>query len=182
VDAHGGLVWDEAGFEALAGKVAADLPGRTAAVVADVVRVLGAWQQADRRLSGPADLVLLPALADMRAQVGRLVHRGFVAEVGADQLPQLPRYLRAVQARLDKLPESPGRDRLAMDQIAAVEEAYLNRVAALPAGRPPDAALVKVRWMLEELRVSLWAQQLGTPYPVSETRIRKALEAQGSRV
>jgi len=177
VDTHGGPVWDEPGFEALAGKVAAELAERSGAVVADVLRVLAAWQETDRRLSGPADLVLLPALADMKAQVGRLVHRGFIAEVGAGQLGQLPRYLRAVQARLDKLPESPGRDRLAMDKIAAAEEAYLNRVAALPEGRPPDARLVAVRWMLEELRVSLWAQQLGTPYPISETRVRKALEA-----
>ena len=138
-------------------------------MLADVLRVLARWREADRRLSGRADLVLLPALADMKAQVGRLVHRGFVSEMGAAQLAQLPRYLQAVQVRLDKLADSPGRDRLAMDRIVAVEEAYLNRVAAIPQGRPPDAGLVAVRWMLEELRVSLWAQQLGTPYPVSET-------------
>ncbi len=177
VGLHGGPVWDQDGFEALVGKVGGDLVARTGQVVTDVLRVLAAWQETDRRLSGSADLALLPALTDMKAQVGRLVHRGFVAEVGAAQLPQLPRYLRAVQARLDKLPDSPGRDRLAMDKIVAVEEAYLNRVAALPEGRPPGDGLTAVRWMLEELRVSLWAQQLGTPYPVSEARIRKALEA-----
>ncbi|HEU5044297.1 MAG TPA: DUF3418 domain-containing protein, partial [Nocardioidaceae bacterium] len=177
VDENGGPVRDEAAFDTLVGKVGPGLPDRTGAVLADVLRVLARWQETDRRLSGPADLVLLPALADMKAQVGRLVHRGFVSEVGAAQVPQLPRYLQAVQVRLDKLADSPGRDRLAMDKIAAVEEAYLNRVAALPDGRPPEAGLVAVRWMLEELRVSLWAQQLGTPYPVSETRIRKALDA-----
>ena len=64
-----------------------------------------------------------------------------------------------------------------MDQVVALQESYLHRVEALPEGRPPDAALVRVRWMLEEFRVSLWAQHLGTPYPVSEGRIRKALDA-----
>ena len=62
-----------------------------------------------------------------------------------------------------------------MMQVADVQEAYLNQVAALPAGRPPGAALRRVRWMLEEYRVSLWAQQLGTAYSVSDQRIRKAL-------
>ena len=64
-----------------------------------------------------------------------------------------------------------------MDQVAGVQEAYLNRVEALPPGRPPSAELVRVRWMLEEFRVSLWAQHLGTAYPVSDTRIRKVLDA-----
>jgi ATP-dependent helicase HrpA len=64
-----------------------------------------------------------------------------------------------------------------MDQVASVQESYLNRVTALPPGRPPNAQLTKVRWMLEEFRVSLWAQHLGTAYPVSDTRIRKALDA-----
>jgi ATP-dependent helicase HrpA len=63
-----------------------------------------------------------------------------------------------------------------MDQVAGLQEAYLHRVEALPEGRPPSAGLVRVRWMLEELRVSLWAQSLGTAYPVSDTRIRKALD------
>jgi ATP-dependent helicase HrpA len=64
-----------------------------------------------------------------------------------------------------------------MDQVVALQESYLHRVEALPEGRPPDAALVRVRWMLEELRVSLWDQARGTAYPVSGTRIRKALAA-----
>ena len=60
-------------------------------------------------------------------------------------------------------------------QVGALQEAYLHRVAALPEGRPEPAALRRVRWLLEEYRVSLWAQQLGTPQPVSDARIRKAL-------
>jgi ATP-dependent helicase HrpA len=64
-----------------------------------------------------------------------------------------------------------------MDQVVPLQEAYLHRIAALPEGCPPSDALVQVRWMLEELRVSLWDQARGTKYPVSPTRVRKAIDA-----
>ena len=177
VENNGGVVWDEAGFAALTEKVRAGLADATRAVMCDVTRVLTIWRETDRALSGSADLPMLPALADMKAQVARLVHRGFISSAGAAQLREIPRYLAAARARLEKVPSSVGRDRLLMDQIANVQEAYLNRVEALPAGRPSSVQLKKVRWMLEELRVSLWAQHLGTAYPISDTRIRKALDA-----
>jgi ATP-dependent helicase HrpA len=142
-----------------------------------VVRALGEWRDVDKLLSGSADLSMLPALSDMKAQVGRLVFRGFVSDVGAEQLRQLPRYLAAVRTRRERLPSSVDRDRRQMDQVASLQEAYLHRVAALPEGRPPGAGMVRVRWMLEEYRVSLWDQARGTAYAVSDTRIRKALDA-----
>ena len=79
--------------------------------------------------------------------------------------------------RHEKLAAGINRDRALMDQLAPLQEAYLNRVAALPDGQPAPVELRRVRWMLEEYRVSLWAQQLGTPMPVSDARIRKALAA-----
>jgi ATP-dependent helicase HrpA len=172
-----GLVWDEPGFDALAANVRRVVEDRTRRMLHDVSRVLTEWRETDRLLSGSAELPMLPALADMKAQVGRLVHRGFVSDVGADQLRELPRYLAAVRHRREKLASSVGRDRLLMDQVTSLQEAYLHRLEALPEGRPPSAALRKVRWMLEELRVSLWAQQLGTAHPVSDARVRKALDA-----
>jgi ATP-dependent helicase HrpA len=176
VDAYG-LVWDEAGFAELVSTVRAQVEPRTRAVMHQVARVLSVWRDTERGLSGSAELPMLPALADMKAQVGRLVYRGFVSDVGASRLRELPRYLAAVLQRREKLPASVGRDRLLMDQVSALQESYLHRVEALPKGRAPSAGLRKVRWMLEELRVSLWAQQLGTAQPVSDTRIRRALDA-----
>ncbi len=176
VDRHG-VAWDEAAFAALRDRVRGELPDTTRTVVGDVVRVLAEWRDVDKLLSGSADLPLLPALSDMKAQVGRLVFRGFVADVGAAQLRQLPRYLTAVRTRRERLPSSVNRDRQLMDQVASLQEAYLHRVDALPEGRPPSAGLVRVRWMLEEYRVSLWDQSRGTAYAVSDTRIRKALDA-----
>ncbi|MEO5708728.1 MAG: DUF3418 domain-containing protein, partial [Nocardioidaceae bacterium] len=112
-----------------------------------------------------------------KAQVGRLVFRGFVSDVGAEQLRHLPRYLAAVRTRRDRLSAGLGKDRLLMDRVAHLQESYLHRVDALPEGRLPGAGLVRVRWMLEELRVSLWDQSRGTAQPVSDTRVRKALDA-----
>ncbi|QNN52428.1 ATP-dependent RNA helicase HrpA [Nocardioides mesophilus] len=179
VERHGGPVWDEASFGRLAGEVRGDLADTTRVVLHDVVRVLAAWREVDKTLSGSVDLSLLSAVADMKAQVGRLVHRGFVSEAGTTQLRQLPRYLAAVADRRARLTTGGGaaRDRRLMDQVGALQEAYLHRIAALPDGRLPSAALVQVRWMLEEYRVSLWAQTRGTAYPISDTRIRKALDA-----
>ncbi len=143
--------------------------------MADVMRVLDAWRRAEKALSGRADMSMLPSLTDMRAQLARLVHRGFVGEAGTTQLRRYPTYLAALEQRRKKLVEQVNRDRQLMAQIADLQEAYLHQVEALPAGRPPGEGLRQVRWMLEEYRVSLWAQQLGTPYPVSDQRIRRSL-------
>jgi ATP-dependent helicase HrpA len=177
MDRFGGPVRDEESFATLAEKVQAELPSAAQEVLADVVRVLEAWRRTDRVLSGSVDLMLLPAMSDMRAQVGRLVGRGFVAEAGAGRLKQLPRYLAAARHRQERLSADPVRDRRLMDQVAPLQEAYLNRLAALPEGHAEPLPLRAVRWMLEEYRVSLWAQHLGTPQPVSDARIRKALDA-----
>jgi len=168
-------VRDEAAYAVLRAEVARDQEAHLRAVMGDVIRVLDAWRRAEKALSGRADLPLLPALSDMRDQLGRLVHRGFVGEAGATQLRRYPVYLAALEQRRERLPGQVNRDRQLMDQIADLQEAYLHRLAALPPGRPPGAHLRQVRWMLEEYRVSLWAQQLGTPYPISDQRIRRSL-------
>jgi ATP-dependent helicase HrpA len=140
-----------------------------------VLKVLEAWRHTDKLLAGRAQLDTLPALTDMKGQLARLVHRGFIGEAGSAQLRRYPTYLAALDRRRSQLDAQVARDRQLMDRIADLQEAYLHQVAALPEGRPPDANLRRVRWMLEEYRVSLWAQQLGTAYSVSDQRIRKAL-------
>jgi ATP-dependent helicase HrpA len=170
-------VRDQAAYDALAGGIPLDDAMRD--LVALVIRVLDAWRAADRLLGGRADMTMLPALTDMKAQLGRLVPDGFIAEAGPTQLARYPTYLRALRdrrTRLDDGAAAVARDRQQMERIAYLQEAYLHQVDALPAGRPPGERLRRVRWMLEEYRVSLWAQQLGTPYPVSDQRIRKALD------
>ncbi|WP_188783928.1 ATP-dependent RNA helicase HrpA [Nocardioides phosphati] len=152
-----------------------DLAERTRAVLDDVMRVLAATRTVDRLLSGRADMTTLPALTDMKAQLARLVHRGFVAEKGTAWLRRMPVQLLALQRRREQLETQVNRDRQLMDTIGDLQEAYLHRLAALPDGRPAGEQLRQVGWMLEEYRISLWAQQLGTAFPVSDARIRKAL-------
>ena len=175
MDRQGGPPWDEAGFERLRVAARAEVEAGARAVLDDTVRALDAWRQTDRGLTGSVEMVLLPAMTDMRAQVGRLVGYGFVADAGVTQLRRLPRWLAAVRHRREKLTESPGRDRQLMDLVGPLQDAYLNRVAALKEDQPEPLALRRVRWLLEEYRVSLWAQHLGTPVPVSDARLRKAL-------
>ena len=158
----------------------ADHEAAVRAVVADVLRVLDAWRAADKALSGRVDMWSLPAVTDMKAQLGRLVHPvgrwgGFVAEAGPVHLRRYPTYLRALVVRRGKLDENVHADRQLMDRVGDLQELYLHQLAALPEGRPPGERLRLVRWLLEEYRVSLWAQQLGTAQTVSDARIRKLL-------
>ncbi|MCO5998107.1 ATP-dependent RNA helicase HrpA [Actinoallomurus rhizosphaericola] len=168
----GGPAWDEAGFRRLTDHVRADLADTAADVLAHVQRVLAAAHQVERRLKSTNSPTLIPALTDIRAQLSRLIYPGFVTVTGRRRLPDLLRYLRAIERRLDKLPDDPHGDRLRMQRVQQVEAAYIRARDA----RPGNAEIRRVRWMIEELRVSVFAQQLGTAYPVSEKRILKALD------
>ncbi|TNY37659.1 ATP-dependent RNA helicase HrpA [Thermomonospora catenispora] len=171
----GGPAWDEEGFAKLHDHVRAELVDATAAVVGQVERILRVAHEVDRRLRGAAGLALVPSLTDLRAQLDELIAPGFVAATGCARLPDLLRYLRAMEARLDKLPENPVRDRQLMQQVHRIREEYDDLLRRLPPARRDEEAVRQIRWMIEELRVSLFAQRLGTRYPVSDKRIRKAI-------
>ncbi|MDG0854471.1 ATP-dependent RNA helicase HrpA [Roseateles puraquae] len=108
---------------------------------------------------------------DIAAQLQRLVPKRFALETPWAQLQHLPRYLKAITARLDKLRADPGRDAKLMSEVKPLEQRYSRRVAELKGTR--DARLEDFRWQLEELRVSLFAQELRTPQPVSVKRLDK---------
>ncbi|GGU05821.1 ATP-dependent RNA helicase HrpA [Actinomadura citrea] len=171
----GGPAWDEDGYRALYDRVRADLHDATAQIVGLVERVLAEAHEIDRRLRGTASLTLVPALTDVRGHLGTLVRPGFVTATGWARLPDLPRYLRALQVRLDKLPENPGRDRMLAHQVEVLTQEYDQTLRRLHPARREEEPARQIRWMLEELRVSLFAQQLGTRFPVSDKRIRKAM-------
>ncbi|TGN63934.1 ATP-dependent RNA helicase HrpA [Nocardioides eburneiflavus] len=174
VDAHP-AVRDEPAYDAVVAAAREAVAAGTSAAVHDVMRVLEAWRTTDKAISGRADLMTLPALTDMRAQVGRLMAPGFVGEAGATRLRDYPRYLRAVTYRRERLDQQVARDRQLMDQLSGLQEAWLHAVAALPDGQPVPQHLREARWLLEEYRVSLFAQPLGTATKVSDQRIRKVM-------
>jgi ATP-dependent helicase HrpA len=138
--------------------------------------VLEAAHEAERRLRATASAPLAAAFDDARAQFAGLIYPGFVSETGLRRLPDLARYLRAISRRLDTVAEDPARDAGRMAIVRRVTDAYRQAVAELPAWRRSGADLLAVRWMIEELRVSLFAQVLGTSGPVSEKRILTALD------
>ncbi|MQA87775.1 MAG: ATP-dependent RNA helicase HrpA [Streptosporangiales bacterium] len=172
----GGPAWDEEGFGKLHDRVRAELHEAAREVVNVVARVLRAAHDVDGRLGGTPSPAVEPAYADIKAQLSGLIYPGFVTATGWRRLPDLLRYLRAIERRLEKLPENPNRDREAMTAVRGLQRAYRQVLDGLPPGRPMREELAEIRWMLEELRVSYFAQQLGTPYPVSDKRIRRALD------
>ncbi|WP_434743565.1 ATP-dependent RNA helicase HrpA [Micromonospora sp. SH-82] len=176
----GGPAWDADGFAALRDGVRADLVDTVVEVMDRVRRVLASSYAVQQRLGATRNLAVVAALADIRQQLDALVRPGFVTEAGYARLPDLLRYLTAIERRLDRLPGNPQRDRQQQDRIAAVQKEYADLLAALPAARRESTAARQIRWMIEELRVNVFAQALGTPYPVSEQRIYRAMdEAEG---
>jgi ATP-dependent helicase HrpA len=176
VEDAGGPAWSSDAFTKLRDEVRADLVDGTANVVTQVQAVLATAYDVEQRLSSTRDPSLVPALADIRQQLKGLVHPGFVTETGWRQLHHLPRYLRAIGHRLDRLPGNLGRDRQLMAQVHEIEREYRELRAELPAGGPADEGLREIRWMIEELRVNFFAQALGTAYPVSDKRIYRAMD------
>jgi ATP-dependent helicase HrpA len=173
----GGPAWDADAFAALRDTVRADLVDTVSAVVERVQRTLATVHAVEQRLGRTSNVELLPSLADIRSQLASLLYRGFVTEAGWAHLGDLPRYLAAIERRLDRLGQDPARDRAGLARIAQVRKEYDEMLAAMPPARRRSAAVVDIRWMIEELRVNVFAQALGTPYPVSEQRIYKAMDA-----
>ncbi|TYC99663.1 ATP-dependent RNA helicase HrpA [Arthrobacter echini] len=169
------LPWTEEAFDQLYEAVRAELIDTVFTVTATVEKVLSSTRRIQKQLKGTTSLALISALNDIRSQLEHLVYPGFVAATGYAQLAQLPRYLAAIEMRLEKLPTNVQRDGLALATVQRLEDDYDDAVASLAAGRHRPEGLLRVRWMIEELRVSLFAQDLGTAYSVSEKRIRTAL-------
>ncbi|MFF4169720.1 ATP-dependent RNA helicase HrpA [Streptomyces sp. NPDC001744] len=174
---HGGPVWDEASFRKLYDGVRADLVDTTVRTVGQVQQILAAWHACERRLKATTSPALLPNLRDVREQLDRLVPAGFVTRTGLKRLPDLMRYLVAVDRRLQQMPTGVQRDTTRMEKVREMQDEYAWLLEQLPKGRPVPSSVTDIRWMIEELRVSYFAHALGTAYPVSDKRIVKAIDA-----
>jgi ATP-dependent helicase HrpA len=170
-----GILWTKAEFEATRLEVSAGLVESLIGAVATVSAILGAARDADRALRGATSMSLVASLADAREQLAGLVFPGFVSNTGLAQLRHLPRYLRGISSRIEKLPTELARDRAWQLQIQDATSRYTAAGGRIPLAPHTPEKLIRVRWMLEELRVSLFAQQLGTAETVSPQRIAKAL-------
>lgn len=167
----GGFVWDEAGFEKLRDFVRENLNEVTVDIAQKVEQILSLNHALNQRLKGKMDFTMAFALSDIKSQLAGLVYQGFVQKSGYDRLPDLQRYLQAVDKRIDKLAQDVNRDRAAMLRVEQVQQAYQQLLAKLPKSKPISDEIAEIRYMIEELRVSLFAQQLGTKYQISDKRI-----------
>ncbi|MGW4758780.1 ATP-dependent RNA helicase HrpA [Streptomyces chartreusis] len=173
----GGPAWDEESYRKLYDKVRAEIVDTTVRAVGQVQQVLAAWQAAERRLKDVRSPSLLANLTDVRGQLDGLVKPGFVTEAGLRRLPDLMRYLIAVDRRLQQMPTNVQRDTTRMEKVHEMRDEYAWLLEQMPQGRPVPQQVLDVRWMLEELRVSYFAHALGTAYPISDKRIVKAIDA-----
>jgi ATP-dependent helicase HrpA len=174
---HGGPAWDAAGFQNLRERVATQLNAVVLEVTRLVQRTLAEGHATRRRLSTmDGSGMVAGSVADLRDQLGRLIRPGFVTDTGLDHLADLPRYLQAMQRRLDRLPEHPRRDRDWLARLTEVTQEYREVLDRLPEPRRADADVRDIGWMIEELRVSYFAQPMRTAYPISDKRIYAAID------
>jgi ATP-dependent helicase HrpA len=179
VVAEGGPPWSATAFDALVVAVRLQVEPVARKGVVAAGRIISKLQELGRRADELAARPTVPgspvaaALDDIAAQLAGITGPRFVSRAGLGRLADVERYLGAIDRRLDKLPTDPRRDVALTERARALQEKLAEAEAMAGADRD---ALIEVRWMIEELRVSLFAQSLGTRAPVSEERINRAIE------
>jgi ATP-dependent helicase HrpA len=168
-------VWTRAQFESVRDAVSATIVDSLFHTVSQVTAIVSAARTAEKAIKGASSVALLAPLADAREQLNALVYPGFVSATGAVQLRRLPLYLSGITHRIGKLAENLGRDRVWMTEVQTATERYSAAGGRLPLAQDSPHTLARARWLLEELRLSLFAQHLGTAEPVSLQRITKVL-------
>ncbi len=168
-------IFTRAEFEAARDEVSSTVVDSLFQTVALVSRIVAKGRDADKAIKGATSLALIAPLGDARAQLEALVYPGFVGVTGLERLRRLPAYLDGIVHRVAKLPENPGRDRVWMSEVELATQRYRDAGGELPLPAGAEAAIIRARWMLEELRLSLFAQHIPTAEPVSLQRISKVL-------
>jgi ATP-dependent helicase HrpA len=170
-----GVILTRKEFETVRDRVSGAVMDSMFQTVSLVARTLTAARDADKAVKAATNLALLPALTDAQEQRDRLVYPGFVARTGLAQLQRVPVYLVGIQRRVAKLVENPARDRAWMVEVQQATARYTDASGEFPPAVSAPAPLVRARWMLEEFRLSLFAQDLRPAESVSLQRIQKVL-------
>ncbi len=164
----GGPAWDEPAWDRLQAHVRNGVAQATGTIVGQVEEIVAGAADVLAVLSRPAPGVVAEAHADVREQLEALVGAGFITRAGAARLPDLRRYVRAMKRRLEQVAADPARDRVRMQEVQQLQAA---------AGKAPARIAEEARWLIEELRVSMFAQSLGTRQPVSVQRVWRLLDS-----
>ena len=173
LDGEAQLPRDGAALASLAEKKRGDWAAHAERLARLTLEILKHWHGLQKRFKGKIDLAQAVALNDIKAQLANLVYPHFVRETPAEWLKEYPRYLKAIEQRFEKIGAQLQRDRVWSGELAGYWEQYQARLHKHQQEGKRDPELALYRWMLEEYRVSLWAQQLGTKMPVSDKRLNK---------
>jgi ATP-dependent helicase HrpA len=174
-----GEVWTAAEFDSLVATARRQLPLRSAIAVRTAAEIVAAAADIEEHLAKLISASVAPNVADVRRHLARLVRDGFVVAHGEHRLADVLRYVNGIARRIDKLPENPAKDLHKLAEVRKVEREYTSLLDSLPPG-DVDLEVVDLGWMLEELRISVFAPSLGTSRPVSAKRITAALAALGN--
>ncbi|MFC6440295.1 ATP-dependent RNA helicase HrpA [Pseudobowmanella zhangzhouensis] len=168
---------DKAAFNLALDKVRGEINDAVLKLAAQIEPGLTLAHQIKKKMKGNVPLNMINAHGDIQQQLDKLVYPGFVSDMGAGRVSDWFRYLKAIERRLEKLPLDPNRDRMAQLSVQKVHDAIEAARKQVPVGLAIPARIHDARWMLEELRVSLFAQNLGTAHAVSEKRILNYLHS-----
>ncbi len=162
-------------FEQVCETLRGDLNDLVLAVALKVEKILVVGHKISKQIKGKVSLDMLQAQAHIGAHLDSLIFKGFISEAGVDKLDDLLRYIKALEKRLDKIKVDANKDRANQIELDKLYEQYDRLMDKLAKDQPVPEALREVYWMLEELKVSMFAQTLGTKYPISGKRIKQAM-------
>ncbi len=130
-----------------------------------------------KKLKGSVPLTVIQSHGDVKQQSGHLIFKGFVSASGIEKLDDIIRYLKGILRRLEKLPIDPNQDRLKLIEVNKAVDKYSSVLSTQRKDKPIAPDILATKWMIEELRISLFAQNLGTAQPISLKRIMNHLKS-----
>ncbi|WP_342319889.1 ATP-dependent RNA helicase HrpA [Corynebacterium mayonis] len=170
--AHGGPVRDPEEFAALVKAIKPEIPGAVRRIVVGIAPGLVEYANIAAELKKWEG----PAIEDMRTQLAFFLPQHAITVHGLERLQHLPRYVAAMKQRLEDMNRDPEKDAERQGVIDSVRAQLAAKLKRLPKGREKTFAYKDIVWRIEELRVSLFAQRLGTAKPVSQRRIEKMID------
>ncbi len=171
-----GLILTRKQFETIRDSVQARVLEFCFEIVALASDVSEAAREANKAISSTPAMDFLNELSDEKAHISQLLSKNFISSTPLERLRRLPVYLKAISIRVSKMQENPLKDRAAQVELTQALQVFSNAGGELPLPASAAENLVRARWLLEEFRISLFAQILGTKEPVSLQRIMKALQ------
>lgn len=167
---------DEKSFKACMDHVRAEIADTVLHLAIRVEQVLQLSHEINKKLKGNVPLNVIQSHGDIKQHLQNLVFKGFITQSGYQRMSDIERYLKAMQRRMEKLPIDPNQDRLKMIEVEKIETHFAQVKAKVKQDLAVLAEVNDVHWMIEELKVSLYAQNLKTPYPISVKRITNHLK------